>query len=214
LFDKEKKEVGTIELKDSVFSVPFEGKEVLVTEVVKMYLASRRQGTHSTKTYATISGGNSKPWRQKGTGRARRGTLRASTLRGGAPAFGPQPRDYSYKVPKKKIKGALKVVLSERLNNNKLFVVKSFDFEAPKTKNAISVLQKTWNIENAIIIGGPDEKNFILSVRNLKGYTYVPFNNIEVYTLLAHKNVMLTEEAVKYLNEVMDWWKNLNITTL
>jgi len=203
LFDRSKTKIGEIELKDSVFSVPFEGKEVLVSEVIKMQTAGWRSGTHSTRTYATISGSGSKPWRQKGTGRARRGNLRASTLRGGAPAFGPQPRDYSYTIPKKKRAAAMRSLLSERLSKGTLFVVKGFDFEEIKTKEAVSVLKGKWSLDEAVIIGGDSEEKFLLSVRNIQEFLFLHKTQINLYDVMAYKNVIFTEEAVKYINEVL-----------
>jgi large subunit ribosomal protein L4 len=203
LFDRTKKKIGEIELKDAVFSVSFEGKEVLMSEVIKMQTAGWRSGTHSTKTYATISGGNSKPWKQKGTGRARRGTTRASTLRGGAPAFGPQPRDYSYTIPKKKRVAAMRALLSERLSKGSLFVVKGFDFEDIKTKEAVSVLKGNWGFDEAVIVGGDCEENFLLSVRNIQEYLFLHKTQINLYDIMAYKNVVFTEEAIKYIDEVL-----------
>jgi large subunit ribosomal protein L4 len=203
LFDRSKKKVGEIELKDTVFAVPFEEKKVLMYEVIKMQTACWRSGTHSTKTYATISGGNSKPWKQKGTGRARRGTLRASTLRGGAPAFGPQPRDYSYTIPKKKRIAAMRALLSERLSKGNLFVVKEFDFDQIKTKEAVSVLKGNWELKEAVIVGGDSEEKFLLSVRNIQEYLFLHKTQINLYDIMAYKNVIFTEEAIKYIDEVL-----------
>ncbi len=203
VFDKNKTKIEEIELKDSIFSVPTENKMTLLSEVIKMQTASWRQGTHSTKTYGTISGGGSKPWRQKGTGRARRGSLRASTLRGGAPAFGPQPRDYSYTVPKKKRKAAMRVLLSERLGSGHMFIVKEFNFENIKTKDAVSVLKGKWELKEAIIVGGDSEEKFLLSVRNVPEFLFVHKTQLNLYDLMAYKNVIFTEEAVKYIDEVL-----------
>lgn len=203
LFDKEKNKVGEIELKDKVFAVEYEGKEVLVSEVIRMQNASMRRGTHSTKTYATISGGNSKPFRQKGTGRARRGTMRASTLRGGAPAFGPQPRDYSYTVPKKKRLAALRAFLSERLGTGKLHVVKTFDFEKIRTKDAVSILNGNWALKEAVIVGGDSEYNFLLSVRNIPEFTFLHKTQVNLFDLMAYSDLIFTEEAINHLNEVL-----------
>jgi large subunit ribosomal protein L4 len=203
LFDKSKKKIGEIELKDAVFAVPFEEKKVLMYEVIKMQTAGWRSGTHSTKTYATISGGNSKPWKQKGTGRARRGTMRASTLRGGAPAFGPQPRDYSYTIPKKKRIAAMRALLSERLSKGNLFVVKEFDFDQIKTKEAVSVLKGNWELKEAVIVGGDSEEKFLLSVRNIQEYLFLHKTQINLYDIMAYKNVIFTEEAIKYIDEVL-----------
>jgi large subunit ribosomal protein L4 len=203
LFDKEKKKVGEIELKDNVFATDYKGKEVLVSEVVRMQNAAMRRGTHATKTYATISGGNSKPFRQKGTGRARRGTMRASTLRGGAKAFGPQPRDYSFTVPKKKRLAALRALLSERLGTEKLHVVKEFNFENIKTKEAVSILKDKWNLKEAVIVGGDAEYNFLLSVRNLPEFTFLHKTQVNLFDLMAYSNLLFTEEAINHLNEVL-----------
>jgi len=203
LFDRSKKKVGEIELKDAVFAVPFEEKKVLMYEVIKMQTASWRSGTHSTKTYATISGGNSKPWKQKGTGRARRGTMRVLTLRGGAPAFGPQPRDYSYTIPKKKRIAAMRALLSERLSKGNLFVVKAFDFDQIKTKEAVSVLKGNWDLKEAVIVGGDSEEKFLLSVRNIQEYLFLHKTQINLYDIMAYKSVIFTEEAIKYIDEVL-----------
>lgn len=203
LFDKEKNKVGEIELKDKVFAVEYKSKGVLVSEVIRMQNASMRRGTHSTKTYATISGGNSKPFKQKGTGRARRGTMRASTLRGGAKAFGPQPRDYSYTVPKKKRLAALRALLSERLGTEKLHVVKAFDFEKIRTKDAISILHGNWALKEAVIVGGDSEYNFLLSVRNIPQFTFLHKTQVNLFDLMAYSNLIFTEEAINHLNEVL-----------
>jgi len=203
LFDKEKKKIGDIELKDIIFATEYKGKEVLVSEVIRMQNASMRSGTHASKTYATISGGNSKPFRQKGTGRARRGTTRAATLRGGAKAFSPQPRDYSYTVPKKKRLAAMRALLSERLDTEKLHVVKEFNFEKIRTKDAISVLKGKWNLEEAVVVGGDAEYNFLLSLRNLPEFTFLHKTQVNLFDLMAYSNLIFTEEAINHLNEVL-----------
>lgn len=201
VFDREKKKVGSIELNEKVFAIPYKEKEVLVYEVTRMQMAGWRSGTHATKTRSTISGGNSKPWKQKGTGRARRGSMRATILRGGAVALGPQPRDYSYNVPKKKRKLAVNAVLSERLDNGKLFVINHFDFDNIKTKEAVKMLKDKWQINEAIIFGGDTEDKFMLSVRNMPEYLYLHFTQANLFDIMAYKNVILTEEAAKHFNE-------------
>ena len=205
LFDKTKNKVGQIELSDRVFGVTADAKkEQLVSEVVKMQAAAVRQGTHSTKTYATISGGNSKPWKQKGTGRARRGTMRASTLRGGAPAFGPQPRSYAYTLPLRKRAVALTAVLSERLQSGNLFVIKDFNFDRIKTKDAVAVLKKTWELPEAIIVANSEsEGNFLFSMSNLQEFAFLDQSLINVYDIVAYKNILFTEEAAKYVDDVI-----------
>lgn len=203
LFDRTKTKVGEIELKDAVFSISFEGKEMLMSEVIKMQTAGWRSGTHSTKTYATISGGGVKPWKQKGTGRARRGSTRASTIRGGAPAFGPQPRDYSYTIPKKKRVAAMRALLSERLSKGNLYVIKEFNFAEIKTKEAISVLKGSWGFDEAVIVGGDCEEKFLLSVRNIQEFLFLHKTQVNLYDIMAYKNVIFTEEAIKYIDEVL-----------
>ncbi len=203
VFDREKKKLGTIQLSDSVFAAPFEGKDVLMYEVVRKQMADWRSGTHATKTRSTISGGNSKPFRQKGTGRARRGTMRATILRGGAVALGPQPRDYSYHIPKRKGYAAVSALMSKRLAEGKLFVIKEFNFGAIKAKDARVMLKDRWNIDEAIIVGGDTEENFILSVRNMPEFLYIHYSQINLYDVMAYRNIILTEEAAKYFNEVL-----------
>jgi len=203
ILNKDKNKVGDIELNEAVFGREYEGKNVVLYEVIKMQMAAWRSGTHSTKTYATISGGNSKPFRQKGTGRARRGTMRASTLRGGAVAMGPHPRDYSYTVPKKKRKVAVSTLLSERLATGRLYIIDKFDFQEIKTKEARNVLKNVWNLRDAVIVGGDVEEKFILSLRNLQDFLYIHYTQANLYDLMAYKHIILTEEAAKHLNEVL-----------
>lgn len=204
LYNREKNKIGEIELNDSVFKTDYEGKEVLVHEVIKARMAAWRAGTHATKTYNTISGGNSKPFKQKGTGRARRGTMRASTLRGGAKAFSPQPRDYTIKVNAKKRKAAVRAVLSERFATERLFVVDKFLFDAPKTKDAFNMFKNVWNLESAIVICGMQkEENFVRSVENLRDYNWIDCSEVNLYDIMNYKNIILTEEAAKHLNEVL-----------
>ncbi len=203
VFDRDKKVVGSIDLKEEVFGVEYENKEVLVYEVARSQMVAMRSGTHAVKTYATVSGGNSKPFRQKGTGRARRGCMRASTLRGGVKAFGPSPRDYSISMPKKKKRNALKALLSERAANGRLFVVKEFSFDNVKTKEAARVLKDAWNLKDAVVVAGDAEEKFYLSMRNLPRFNFVHYEWINVFDLLNNNNVVITEEAAKHLNEVL-----------
>ncbi len=202
LFDRDKKKVGVFELNDKVFSVAWEEKQVPVYEVIRMQTAGWRAGTHATKTVSTISGGNSKPFRQKGTGRARRGTMRAGILRGGYVILGPQPRDYSYTVPTKKRRLALQAVLSERFKTGNLFVVKGFSFDKVKTKEARHLLKDVWQVPEAVIITGDGEENFWLSVRNIPEYLVLHYTQVNLFDVMAYRSVILTEEAATYFNEV------------
>jgi len=129
--------------------------------------------------------------------------MRASTLRGGAPAFGPQPRDYSYTIPKKKRIAAMRALLSERLSKGNLFVVKAFDFDQIKTKEAVSVLKGNWDLKEAVIVGGDSEEKFLLSVRNIHEYLFLHKTQINLYDIMAYKSVIFTEEAIKYIDEVL-----------
>lgn len=202
VFDREKKKVGTLALNDKVFSVAWEKKQVPVYEVIRMQTAGWRAGTHATKTVSTISGGNSKPFRQKGTGRARRGTMRAGILRGGYVILGPQPRDYSYTVPAKKRRLALNAIFSERLQNGNLFVVKGFGFDKIKTKDACHLLKEVWQVPEAVIITGDGEENFSLSIRNVPEYLVLHYTQVNLFDVMAYRFVIMTEEAAAYLNEV------------
>ncbi len=201
MFDRDKKKIGTFDLNEKVFSVAWQEKKVPVYEVIRMQTAGWRAGTHATKTVSTISGGNSKPFRQKGTGRARRGTTRAGILRGGYVILGPQPRDYSYTVPAKKRRLALKAVLSERLQSGNLFVVKEFKFDKIQTKAALSLLKKTWNIPEALILTGDGEDNFSMSVRNIPEYLVLHYTQVNLFDIMAYRTVIMTEEAATYFNE-------------
>lgn len=202
VFDRDKKKVGDITLHDAVFAVNWQERQVPVYEVIRMQTAGWRAGTHATKTVSTVSGGNSKPFRQKGTGRARRGTMRAGIMRGGYVILGPQPRDYSYTVPAKKRRLAVKAVLSERLEKGNLFVIKGFDFDKIKTREAKTLLKKTWDLPEAVIITGDREEKFALSVRNIPEYLVLHFSQVNLYDLMAYRTVIMTEEAAKYINEV------------
>jgi len=202
LLDREKRRIGNMELSDKVFSVAWQEKQLPVYETIRMQMAGWRAGTHATKTLSTISGGNSKPFRQKGTGRARRGTLRAGILRGGYVILGPQPRDYSYTVPLKKRRLALKAVLSERLQNGNLFVVKGFGFEKIRTRDAGQLLKKVWQVPEAIILVGDGEDNFAMSVRNMPEYLVLHYTQANLFDIMAYRTIIMTEEAAIYFNEV------------
>jgi len=201
VFDRDKKKVGSLDLNEKVFSIVWQDKQTAVYEVVRMQTAGWRAGTHATKTVSTISGGNSKPFRQKGTGRARRGTTRAGILRGGYVILGPQPRDYSYTVPAKKRRLALKAVLSERFQSGNLFVVKGFGFDKIKTREARRILKETWQIPEAVILTGDGEDNFVMSVRNIPEYLVLHYTQANLFDVMAYPTVIMTEEAATYFNE-------------
>ena len=195
------KKVGSIDLSEDVFGVKV--NEALFYEVVKSQLASRRRGTHSTKTKADVRGGGKKPWKQKHTGRARTGSTRNPNWVGGGVAFGPHPRDYSYRVPRKVRRGALRSALSLKAKENSLFILDAFNLDEIKTKKVVAMLA-TFGAESALIVDGPGSdgkpnENLMRSTRNLVKAKYLPETGINVYDLLRYKHLFLTKGAVEKL---------------
>ena len=197
----EGKKASTAELADSVFCI--EPNVPVMHQVVRMQRASWRAGTHQTKTRGMVSGGGKKPFRQKGTGRARQGTIRAPHWRGGGVVFGPHPRSYAFKVNKKEIKLAIRSALSAKLADEQLIVVDKFDFEKPCTKDAVAVL-KALEVEGRCTIVVNDENvNAFLSFRNIPTVDIVPSGYENVYELLDNKFLIFEEEALRKLEEAM-----------
>lgn len=193
VFDIQKKKVGDIELADTVFGVKV--NEALFYEVIKSQLAARRRGTHDSKTKAEVRGGGRKPWKQKHTGRARTGSTRNPHWVGGGVAFGPKPRDYSYDVPKKVRRGALRSALSKKVADQQLVILDNFKLSDIKTKNVAAVLEK-FGVDSALIV---DETNEVLmkSTRNLAQAKFLQREGLNVYDLLNYKHVFLTRSAVE-----------------
>ena len=197
----EGKKASTAELADSVFGI--EPNVPVMHQVVRMQRESWRAGTHQTKTRGMVSGGGKKPFRQKGTGRARQGTIRAPHWRGGGVVFGPHPRSYAFKVNKKEIKLAIRSALSAKLADGQLIVVDKFDFEKPCTKDAVAVL-KALEVEGRCTIVVNDENvNAFLSFRNIPTVDIVPSGYENVYELLDNKFLIFEEEALRKLEEAM-----------
>ena len=197
----EGKKASTAELADSVFGI--EPNVPVMHQVVRMQRASWRAGTHQTKTRGMVRGGGKKPFRQKGTGRARQGTIRAPHWRGGGVVFGPHPRSYAFKVNKKEIKLAIRSALSAKLADGQLIVVDKFDFEKPCTKDAVAVL-KALEVEGRCTIVVNDENvNAFLSFRNIPTVDIVPSGYENVYELLDNKFLIFEEEALRKLEEAM-----------
>ncbi|TFG91870.1 MAG: 50S ribosomal protein L4 [Syntrophobacterales bacterium] len=194
VYDIEKTKVAEVELNESIFGA--EVNEHILYEVVKMQLACRRQGTASTKTRSDVRGGGRKPWRQKGTGRARAGTSRSPLWRGGGTVFGPHPRDYSYKVPKKVRRAALKSALSMKVKEDKVIILRGFPMDEIKTKRFQEVLDR-FELGTALFV--LDEKNIILekSSQNIKAVKMMRSEGINVYDLLKYDNLVLLEPSVK-----------------
>ena len=199
VYNMEGKEVEKIDLNDSVFAAPV--NEHLVHMAVVLQLANKRQGTQKAKTRSEVRGGGRKPWRQKGTGHARQGSIRAPQWTGGGVVFAPVPRDYSFKMNKKEKAAAMKSVLSSKVNENKLIIVDSLDFEAPKTKKMKEVLDNL-KANKALVVVDGDAANAVLSVKNLQDARAVYSNAISVYDILKYDTVVVTKSAVKAIEEV------------
>jgi large subunit ribosomal protein L4 len=193
--------VGQVELADAVFAAPV--RTHLFWEVVRMQLASRRAGTHSTKTIPQVAGTTKKPYRQKGTGQARHGSRVASNMRGGAVVFGPKPRDYSYRMPKKMVKASLRSALTVRASGSALKIVRGWSPDAPKTQKAKGVLEKL-GVGKVLVVGKRDDENLMKSVRNLKTAKFLPVDALNVYDILYYDNLILTEDVVQKINERLD----------
>ncbi|RME68088.1 MAG: 50S ribosomal protein L4 [Nitrospirae bacterium] len=193
--------VGTVSLPESIFGV--EVNEGLLHAAVVNYLANQRQGTHATKTRGMVKGGGKKPWRQKHTGRARHGSIRSPLWRGGGVVFGPQPRDYSYKMPKKQKRLALKAALSAKLQDGELIVVESLNINEPRTKKMVEVLKGLGiNGHSVLVVTRDKDENVILSARNIPGVTVMRAQDINTYEVLVHDRVVLTKEALQRIQEV------------
>ena len=201
LYNVQGSQVGEIELNDAVFGI--EPNESVVHEAVVMQMASWRQGTHCTKSRGEVRGGGRKPWKQKGTGRARVGTIRSPLWRGGAIVFGPKPRSYSYSIPKKKRRLALKSVLSSKVMDNDIIVLDALNFDAPKTKEIVKVLDALNVDKKALIVTADLDENVAKSARNIKGMTPVAASGINVYDLLNHNKLIITKDAIAKVEEVL-----------
>lgn len=196
----EGKKVSDLELNDSVFAAEF--NEATVHNVVVMQLANKRQGTQSTKTRAEVAGGGRKPWRQKGTGRARVGSSRNPVWKGGGIAFGPKPRDYSYTMPKKARRVAMKSVLSDKLASDNLIVVDALNVE-PKTKEMIKVLGNLKVENKALIVTNAVETAVVRSASNIPGVKTAVVDEMNVYDIVNADVLVMTEEAIKKIEEVL-----------
>ncbi|HEV8322322.1 MAG TPA: 50S ribosomal protein L4 [Myxococcota bacterium] len=188
------KKVGEIELSDAVFAAKV--KPHLFYEVVKAQLASRRSGSASTKERSFVKGGGKKPWRQKGTGRARQGSIRSYQWVGGGTWGGPHPRDYSYRPPRKVRAGALRSVISLRASEQKLVVLENLDLAAPKTK-AMAGLLKTLGARRALFVDKVGNEKLALSTRNLARSQYLPTVGLNVYDVLRHEHLIVTQEGAR-----------------
>lgn len=199
VFNMEGKEVGTLELNDAVFGVKI--NEHLVHMAVVAQLANKRQGTQKAKTRSEVSGGGRKPWRQKGTGHARQGSIRAPQWKGGGVVFAPVPRDYSFKLNKKEKRAALKSALTSRVQENKLIVVEELKFDEIKTKNFKKVMDNL-KVNKALVILGDKNENTVLSARNIPTIQTAYVDSINVYDVMNGGTLVLTKDAVTKIEEV------------
>ncbi|AJD31653.1 MULTISPECIES: 50S ribosomal protein L4 [Clostridium] len=199
LFNQNGEKVGDLQLADSVFGV--EVNTYAMHQVVKALLANKRQGTQSAKTRAEVSGGGIKPWRQKGTGRARQGSIRAPQWIHGGIVFAPKPRDYRMSIPKSMKKVAIKSALTSKVNEKLMVVVDDIKLETPKTKEVLKMLN-AFDAKKTLIITNNAEENVYKSARNIEGVQIIPVNNINVYDILKYDKVVITKDAVSKIEEV------------
>ena len=199
VFNMEGKEVGTIELNDAVFGAPI--NEHLVHMSVVQHLANKRQGTQKAKTRSEVSVGGRKPWRQKGTGHARQGSIRAPQWKGGGVVFAPVPRDYSFKLNKKEKRAALKSVLTSRVQDGKLIVVDDLKFDEIKTKKFKAVMDNL-KVSKALVVLADNDEKVVLSARNIPAVKTAQVNTINVYDILKGDTLVLTKDAVAKIEEV------------
>ena len=201
LFKQDGTQNGEITLNEAIFGI--EPNENVVFDAIIMQRASLRQGTHAVKNRSAVRGGGRKPWRQKGTGRARQGSIRSPQWRGGGVVFGPTPRSYSYKLPKKVRRLAIKSVLSEKVAENKLVVVEGLAFDAPKTKEFKTVLANL-NVDTKVLIVLESGNDFAaLSARNLPNVSIVESNNVSVLDVVSADKLLMTKTALTQVEEVL-----------
>ncbi len=200
LYDMSGAQIGELELNDSVFGI--EPNQAVMYDFVKMQLANKRVGTSSTKTRAEVKGSGKKPWRRKGTGRARVGSRRNPVWTGGGIVFGPKPRDFSYRLPRKVRKLAMKSALSSKVLENNLIVVDQLSFDEPRTKQMVATLQALNSGKKTLVITADGDANITKSARNIPGVKPLRVDYINVYDLLKYDTLLITKDAVAKVEEV------------
>ncbi len=200
LYDMSGAQIGELELNESVFGI--EPNQAVMYDFVKMQLANKRVGTSSTKTRAEVRGSGKKPWRQKGTGRARVGSRRNPIWTGGGIAFGPRPRDYSYRLPRKARRLAMKSALSSKVLENNLIVVDQLSFDEPRTKQMVATLQALNSSRKTLVVTADGDANITKSARNIPGVKPLRVDFINVYDLLKYDTLLITRDAVARVEEV------------
>ncbi|MCK5766802.1 MAG: 50S ribosomal protein L4 [Candidatus Atribacteria bacterium] len=194
-------EIGEVSLKDAIFNAKI--NKYLVHQVVKRHLANKRRGTASTKNRSDVSGGGAKPWKQKGTGRARAGSNRSPIWVGGGTVFGPTPRDYSYSLPQKMKIASLKSVLSNKIKNKEIVVLDKLTLEKKKTKNMVEILTNLKACKKPLIILEKEDKDIKRVVHNIQGAMVLPVSKINTYDIINQKIIVITENALKKIEEVL-----------
>ncbi len=201
VYDKTAKEVGSIELSDEVFGKDY--NEALIHQVIVAQLANRRQGTKSTLTRAEVRGGGRKPWRQKGTGRARHGSIRSPQWVKGGVAFAPKPRDFSQKVNKLMRREAIKSALSKKLADDEIVIVSALDLEAAKTKEMVEILNNFQMDKRTLIVISDEDEKVIRSARNIAKVTTIDAGLINVYDIVVNAKCLFTKDAIRKVEEVL-----------
>ena len=199
--DWSNQKVGEVELADEVFGADV--NEALLYEAVRQFQAGQRAGTHKTKVRSEVSGSGKKLWKQKGTGRARMGSIRSPLWRHGGTVHGPVPRDYSYKLPRKMAAGALRSALSAKVRSGDLKVVQGFNFADHKTKNAMNALANVVTGRTVLVVENGENRNLTLGIRNLKGVTLLPTREVTPYHVLGHQSLLLSEAAARKFSEAL-----------
>ncbi|MGC9062696.1 50S ribosomal protein L4 [Calditerrivibrio sp.] len=194
--------VGQVEISDNIMTYPV--KPWLIHEVVKMQLACRRAGTHATLNRTLIEGGGRKPWKQKGTGRARAGSIRSPLWRGGAIIFGPQPRDYSYSMPKKKVKNALKSAVKAKFDDAAVKILDNLVVESGKTKDAQKLLDTMGLSKRVLIVYNEIDDKTFMAFRNLPKVDFLNVKGLNVYDVINADNIIIVKDALSYIMEVLD----------
>ena len=201
IVDLNNQKVGELELAEEVFGAPV--NQALLYEAVRQYQAGLRSGTHKTKVRSEVAGAGKKLWKQKGTGRARSGSIRSPLWRHGGTVHGPVPRDYSYKLPRKMVQGALRSALSAKVRDGELKVIQAFNFTDHKTKTAMNSLANVATGRTVLLVDNGENRNLELSLRNLKGVTLLATREVNPYHLLGHQNVLLSEAAARKFSEAL-----------
>lgn len=201
LFNQTGSEAGNVELSDDIFAI--EPNENAITDTILMIRASKRQGTHAVKNRSAVRGGGRKPWRQKGTGRARQGSIRSPQWVGGGTVFGPTPRSYAYKLPRKVRRLALRSALSRKVANDQLIVIDELQFDVPKTKDFKRLLDTVGADKKALVVIDKENANAVRSARNLAQATLVDENHVNVYDLENSEKVIITRSALSNVEEAL-----------